>query len=145
MLYDPIEKLITKKGTGIYSIPPDATVYSALEMMEEKNVGSLVVKDNGRILGLFTERDNARKVILKGRTPKEMTVREAMIRTLYSVNKNQTIEDCMTLMTMKKLRYILVMEGNDLLGIVSIGDVVNEMILEHRNTIENLENYIIGG
>jgi CBS domain-containing protein len=112
--------------------------------MSEKNVGALVVLDGGRLEGVISERDYARKVILKGKFSKEMPVREIMSTDVVTVLPNQSIEECMALMTNKRVRHLPVLEGNSLVGVISIGDVVKAIISEQEFTIKQLMNYITG-
>ncbi|HYX08760.1 MAG TPA: CBS domain-containing protein [Bacteroidales bacterium] len=140
-----ISTILDEKGHEVVKVSPDATVYDALQLMADHDIGALVVEENGKVAGMFTERDYARQVILKGRSSKEMKVRELMVKRLYYVTRKQTITDCMVLMTEKKIRHLPVIEDDKLLGIVSIGDVVNMIIHEQRKTIRDMENYITGG
>jgi CBS domain-containing protein len=140
-----ISTILDEKGHEVVKTTPDATVYDALQLMADHDIGALVVEEEGKVVGMFTERDYARQVILKGRSSKEMRVRELMVKKLYFVTRKQTITDCMVLMTEKKIRHLPVLEDNKLLGIVSIGDVVNMIIHEQRKTIRDMENYITGG
>ncbi|WP_454762478.1 CBS domain-containing protein [Cupriavidus campinensis] len=136
--------LEAKANHAIYSIPPAATVYAALQLMAEKSVGALLVMEHGNIVGILSERDYARKVILMQRTSRETLVREIMTTAVIYVRGDQTTDDCMALMTRHRLRHLPVMEGDELLGMVSIGDLVNDIISEQRFVIEQLEHYISG-
>jgi CBS domain-containing protein len=136
---------LQEKGSQVWSIAPQATVYAALELMAQKNVGAVLVIENGNVAGMFTERDYARKVILKGRSSKTTTVGELMTKDVLYVSPDDTIENCMAIMTDKHLRHLPVMENGQLVGIVSIGDVVKAIISAHEFTIRELERYITGG
>lgn len=133
------------KGNDVWSTTPDATVYEALQTMAEKNVGALVVLDANTVVGIMSERDYARKVILHGRSSREIRVREIMTGEVYYVRPDQDIQDCMAQMTEKRVRHLPVLENDQLVGIISIGDVVKALIAEHESTIKHLEDYITGG
>ena len=139
-----VRNILQKKGNAVHSISPDRSVYDALEELEEKNIGSLVVVDNGKLTGIFTERDYARKVILKGRSSKETLVRDIMSSPPLFVNPDNTLEECMQLMTDKFIRHLPVLENDELVGVVSIGDIVKYTIYEKDFIIGNLEHYITG-
>ncbi len=134
-----------EKGGQIWSVGPPATVYEALELMAEKNAGAVLVLENGKLIGIFTERDYARKVVLKGKTSKTTTVGELMTTDVLYVNPDDTIEECMALMTEKRTRHLPVMDNGKLVGLVSIGDVVKAIISDREFTIRELERYITGG
>src|SRR6187402_1900463 len=119
-----VRNILQKKGNAVYSVSPDTSVYDALEDLEEKNLGSLVVVENGKLIGVFTERDYARKVILKGRSSKETLVRDIMSSSPIFVNPDSTLDECMQMMTDKFIRHLPVMDNDVLVGIVSIGDIV---------------------
>jgi len=140
-----VRHLLQEKGNQVWSIAPRATVYEALELMAKKNVGALPVVESGDVVGMFTERDYARKVILQGRSSKTTTVGELMTRNVLYVSPDDTMENCMAIMTDKHLRHLPVMEKEKLVGIVSIGDVVKAIISAHEFTIRELERYITGG
>lgn len=137
-----VRNLLEMKGHTVHSISPESSVYDALEVLEEKNLGALVVVDKGKLIGVFTERDYARKVVLKGRSSKETLVADIMSDRPIYVNPNTSIEDCMQLMTDKFVRHLPVLENNELIGIVSIGDLVKYIISEKEYIIENLRHYI---
>ncbi|TPE42996.1 CBS domain-containing protein [Pontibacter mangrovi] len=139
-----VRHILQKKGHEVLSIEPSATVYSALEYMVEKNVGALLVIDKARFMGIFTERDYARKVILRGKASKETLVSEIMSEHPVAVTPDDTVENCMKLMTAKYIRHLPVMEGGNLIGLVSIGDIVKYIIEEQKFIIDNLEHYITG-
>jgi CBS domain-containing protein len=140
-----VKELLRQKGSQVWTIAPQVTVYEALELMAAKNIGSLVVVEQERVAGMFTERDYARKVILKGRSSKTTTVGELMTTDVLYVSPDDTIENCMALMTDKHLRHLPVMESGKLAGVVSIGDIVKVVISEREFTIRELERYITGG
>ena len=140
-----VKELLREKGSQVWTITPKATVYEALELMATKNIGALVVIEQGNVAGIFTERDYARKVILKGRSSKTTMVGELMITDVLYVNPDDTIENCMALMTDKRLRHLPVMEDGKLAGIISIGDIVRVIISDREFTIRELERYITGG
>lgn len=137
-----VRQLLQAKTHGILSTAPDARVYDALQLMADKNVGALLVMDAGELIGIFTERDYARKVILHGKSSHDIRVREIMTEKLVTVHPAQTVEECMSLMTDKRVRHLPVMEGNKLVGVVSIGDLVKEVISDQEQTIKQLESYI---
>jgi CBS domain-containing protein len=140
-----VRDIIETKGRDVWSIPPEATVFDALKTMADKNVGALLVLDGEIVAGILSERDYARKVILHGRSSKELKVKEIMSSKVYFVSPEQNIEDCMTLFTNKRVRHLPVLENERLAGVISIGDVVKAIITEQKSTIKHLENYITGG
>lgn len=135
--------LLRKKGNVVHSISPDSSVYDALEVLESKNLGALVVVEGKELIGIFTERDYARKVVLKGRSSKETLVRDIMVESPIFVTPDYTIEDCMKLMTDKYIRHLPVLDNGELIGLISIGDLVRYIIEEKNFIIENLEHYIV--
>ncbi|SDP44676.1 CBS domain-containing protein [Ralstonia sp. 25mfcol4.1] len=137
--------LENKANHAIFSIPPTATVYAALQLMADKGIGALLVMEHDKIVGILSERDYARKVILMQRTSRETLVKEIMTTAVIYVRAEQSTDDCMALMTRHRLRHLPVMEGDRLMGMLSIGDLVNDIISEQRFTIEQLEHYITGG
>ena len=136
--------LKSKANPSVYSIAPAASVFEALQLMAHKNIGALLVLDGGDIVGIFTERDYARKIDLKGRTSQQTMVREAMSSAVIVVDPAQTSDQCMALMTTRKLRHLPVVEGDQLLGLISIGDLVKDIIAEQQFIIGQLERYIVG-
>jgi CBS domain-containing protein len=140
-----VSMLLRAKGPEVLSIVPDAPVFDALALMAERNVGALLVMEAGRLVGIFSERDYARKVILKGKTSRETPVREIMSSHVVSIRPEQTIAECMALMTERRIRHLPVLEGDGLVGIISIGDVVKAIITEQEFVIEQLQSYITGG
>lgn len=139
-----IRQILTKKP-AVYSIEPRATVYAALKLMAEKNVGALVVLDGGQLAGIFSERDYARKVALLGKSSKDTPVGEVMTAKVVTIDPDRTAGECMALMTEKRFRHLPVMENAQLLGVISIGDVVRAVVEEQQFTIKQLESYISSG
>ena len=139
-----IAQLLNAKGNQIWSVEPKATIFEALEIMSEKEIGALLVMEDGKLTGIFSERDYARKVILKGKSSKETLVEELMTKKVFYIDSQKTINDCMAMMTAKRIRHVPVIEDNQVMGIVTIGDVVNQIISEQEVTINHLENYITG-
>jgi len=137
-------RLLQKKGSEVWTIGPEASVFAALERMAEKNVGALVVTEGEKLAGIFSERDYARKVILRGRTSRETLVEEIMTRNPITVSPEESMDRCMELMTEKRVRHLPVVADDRLAGIISIGDVVKEVITEQAATIGYLEDYIPG-
>ena len=142
----PISSLLHQKSASLWSVTPDTTVFEAIKLMAEKNIGALpVLASDGRITGIMTERDYTRKVALMGKSSKETRVREITTADLVTVTAEDSVEDCMRLMTGKRVRHLPVVEGNTVVGIVSIGDLVNWIISTQNAEIEQLEQYIAGG
>lgn len=140
-----VAQLLNQKGHNVEAIAPDATVYDAIKRMADLDIGALVVVEEGRVLGLITERDYARNVFLKGKSSPTTPVRDAMADEFLSVGCDETTRDCMAIMTGKRTRHLLVMEESELLGILSIGDLVRSIVAEQDMTIEQLEQYIHRG
>jgi CBS domain-containing protein len=139
-----VRQILQTKGSESWSVDPDSIVYDALKLMAEKNVGAVLVLREGRLVGIFSERDYARRIILKGKHSKETLVREVMTENPVCVSPSQTSEECMALMTKNHIRHLPVVEEDHLLGVISIGDVVKGIITEQQGTISDLENYITG-
>lgn len=138
----PLKQLIEGKPSTV-TVGPDDTVFTALNLLAQFDIGALLVVDGGRLVGIFSERDYARKIILKGKASKDTTVREIMSDKLSCVTLNQTVEECMALMTDKHVRHLPVIgAGQEVLGIISIGDLVKEVISDQKFTIEQLVSYI---
>jgi len=137
-----LKQLLEAKGGDVYTIGPDARVFDALKLMADKSVGALIVTEGGRIAGVISERDYARKVILLGKSSHELRVRDIMTHKVITVHPGQTLEECMALMTEKRIRHLPVTEGERLIGVLSIGDLVKEVIAEQQRTIEQLQSYI---
>jgi len=140
-----ISQLLESKGYDIWSIAPQAPAYEALQIMSKKDVGALLVIDEGKLVGIFSERDYARKVILKGKSSKDTSVGELMTDVVFSIDPQDTIQDCMALMTTKHIRHLPVIKNERLIGIVTIGDVVNHIISSQELTIQQLERYVSEG
>ncbi len=139
-----VRDILQIKASDVWSIGPDSLIFDALKLMSEKNVGALVVIEKGRVAGIFSERDYARKVYLLGKSSKKTAVREAMTENVLFVRPSQTIGDCMALMSAKHVRHLPVMDNDRLMGVISIGDVVKALIAEKEFLIEQLTNYITG-
>lgn len=139
-----VAQILQIKGHAIWSIAPDATVYAALELMAAKDVGALLVLEHDRLVGILSERDYARKVVLKGKLSKDTQVREIMTDAVFFVHPDQTIDECMALMTTKRVRHLPVIDHGKLVGVISIGDVVKELIAHQQSLIHELESYITG-
>jgi CBS domain-containing protein len=139
-----IRELLHEKGDKVWTIAPDTSVYHALEEMAQHGIGSLVVVENGRPVGLISEREYSLKVALKGRSSRDTQVRDIMTRRVAVATPSETIEECMALMTEKRVRHLPVIEDGKLVGLVSIGDLVKAIISEQQFIIEQLEHYITG-
>ncbi|MDD5368723.1 MAG: CBS domain-containing protein [Anaerolineaceae bacterium] len=140
-----VGQLLKKKGNDVWSVPSESTVLEALRLMADKNIGALMVVDSGETVGIFSERDYARCVALKGLTAENTHIRDVMTEHVLFIRPEQSVDECMALMTDKHIRHLPVMSAGHLAGIISIGDVVKEVISEQEFTIHNLENYITGG
>ena len=140
-----VKDLLKSKGYEIWAIWPRATVFEALEIMADKDIGALLVTEGDRLVGIFSERDYARKVILKGRTSKDTAVSELMTQAVFCVNLDTTLEECMALMTSKQIRHLPVLSGEWLVGMITLGDVVKGIISEQEFTIHQLESYAYDG
>ena len=139
-----VRKLLGAKGHSVYTIGPDATVYEALQEMAARDVGALVVTEDGEVMGIVSERDYARKLVLMGKISRETPVRDIMSDQVECVGSQQTVDGCMALMSQKRVRHLPVLENEQLAGIISIGDVVKTIIEGQQSTIEELEHYITG-
>jgi CBS domain-containing protein len=139
-----ISEILVHKGSAAWSIGPDATVFEAIQLMSGKNVGALLVTDGDKLVGIVSERDYTRKVALRGRTSKELKVREILSEKLIHVTPKHTVEECLRLMTEQRIRHLPVLEGEKIAGVVSIGDLVNWVITAQSTTIRQLETYITG-
>lgn len=137
-----VTNILARKGANVISVAPASTVYEALEIMSERNIGSVVVLDNGRYAGILTERDYARKVVMLGRNSAETRVQDIMTTDLPAISRNHTVEDCMQLMSERNIRYLPVIENNQLIGLLSIMDLVTETINMQKETIDHLKSYI---
>ena len=137
-----VRDILETKGKVVFSVAPSTIVYSAIELMCEKNIGGLLIVENDKLVGIFTERDYARKLILKGKSSKDTPISELMTKNPFTVSPDNSIEDCMNLMTDKHIRHLPVADGDKLIGMISIGDVVKSVIREQKGIIEHLESYI---
>lgn len=140
-----LKDILQSKGNAVWSVAPETIVFEALQLMAEKNIGALVVIDGGKLVGIFSERDYARKVALKGITSREAKVGDLMEREVYCMKPDTPIEECMHLMTEKRVRHVPVMEKGELAGIVTIGDIGKQIISEQEFKIQQLEHYICSG
>jgi CBS domain-containing protein len=143
-ILDPVSLVLRKKGLEIWSVPSDATVYSAMQLMADKDVGALLVIDQNRLVGLISERDYARKIVLLGRVSKETRVREIMTPSPTTIDPECSVDEAMRLMTTNRMRHLPVVCAGEILGIISIGDLVNWIAFAQDQTIEQLEHYIEG-
>lgn len=141
---EAVRKILERKGHLIFSISPDTSVYRALEIMVEKNVSALLVTESDKLVGIFSEKDYARKVILKGKASKQTKIGEVMSDSITFVTPENTIDHCMQLMITKYIRHLPVVSEEKLIGIISIGDVVKHIIEEQKFIIKNMEHYIAG-
>ena len=139
-----VRQLLGKKGYDVWSITPDVSVYDALLLLAEKNVGALLVLEDGELAGIVSERDYARKVILHGKASMKTPVREIMTAAVIVVSPQSTVEDAMALMTEKRVRHLPVVEENEIIGVISIGDLVESIIANQEFMINQLESYISG-
>lgn len=137
-----VQQLLETKRHGVVSVSPDSTVLDALRVMAEREIGAVLVTDGEHLVGIFSERDYARKVVLQGKASKDTPVREIMTDKVVCVRPTQTIEDCMNLMTDKRIRHLPVLDSKKIVGVISIGDVVKEMLSEQAYLIQQLESYI---
>jgi CBS domain-containing protein len=139
-----IKHLLDRKGRDIISIKPEDSVLDAIRLMAEKGIGSLVVMEDQELLGIMSERDYARKVIIKGRSSESTAVSEIMTVNVFTTSSSETVNDCMSVMTEKKIRHLPVVEDNVVIGMISIGDLVKAIIADQQEEIEQLEHYISG-
>ena len=139
-----IGEILSHKGAIVWSISPDATVFDAIQIMADKNIGALLVIQDRRLIGIISERDYTRKVALKGKSSKQTAVKEILSGQVVQVSPVHTIEECMRLMTDHRIRHLPVLDGDSILGIVSIGDLVNWIISAQNTTIQQLQAYISG-
>ena len=137
-----VRNVLDVKGRSVYSVEPAVMVIKAIELMCEKNIGGLLIVENGKLAGIFTERDYARKLILKGKSSKDTPIGELMTPNPFTVSPDTSIDECMQMMTSKHIRHLPVVEGDQLIGMISIGDVVRQVIEEQKSIIEHLESYI---
>lgn len=139
-----VKQLLQEKGYSVWAVSPQAKVLAALKLMANKNVGALVVTQKDKLVGIITERDYARKVVLKGRTSLETPVKDIMTTGVYYVSPETSTQECMALMTKNRIRHLPVIDKERLIGIISIGDIVRSVIAQQKIAIDHLENYIMG-
>ena len=139
-----VRQLINRKGHSIWSIQQNKTVFEALELMAEKEIGALLIFDGEQMVGIFSERDYARKVILQGRSSETTRVEQIMSTEIVTAAPEQTVKECMTVMTEKRIRHLPVVADDRVVGLISIGDLVQAIISDQQQAIEQLENYISG-
>jgi CBS domain-containing protein len=137
-----VRDILQNKGNAVFSVEPTIMVYMAIEQMCERNIGGLLITEQGKLAGIFTERDYARKLILKGKSSKDTPISELMTKNPFTVTPENTIEDCMNIMTEKHIRHLPVVSGDKIVGVISIGDVVKQIIQDQKAIIEHLEHYI---
>jgi CBS domain-containing protein len=139
-----VNEILAHKGGNIWTVSPEATVFDAIQLMAEKNIGALLVTDKNRLIGILSERDYTRKVALRGKSSKELKVRDIVSETVTSATPSHSIEECMRLMTENRVRHLPILDGPEIKGVVSIGDLVNWIISAQTTTIQQLETYISG-
>lgn len=139
-----VHQLLETKGSAVVSVAPDTNVFDALKVMAEREIGAVIVIEDGRLVGIMSERDYARKIVLRGRSSLDTRVREIMTERIVCARPQHTVSDCMTMMTNKRVRHLPVLDGERLVGILSIGDLVKETISEQEQIIRQLETYIHG-
>ena len=140
-----VSDILDAKGREVHSVGPDSTVFDALRVMSDRGIGAVVIMENDQLAGILTERDYARKVVLLGRSSRDLPVREIMTRRVLCVSPERTIEECMALCTAHRARHLPVVDRKQVVGIVSIGDLVKAVIAEQQHLIEELQQYISGG
>lgn len=141
---DTVASILQHKGSDVWSVQPDSSVYEAIALMAGKSVGAVLVMDRTTLLGILSERDYARKVILQGRSSKETRVSEIMTTPVISVSSRDTVHECMEIVTANRIRHLPVVDGGKVVGIVSIGDLVRKIVATHEETIHHLHEYIVG-
>ncbi len=141
----PVSALLHHKGATVWQISPEATVFDAIQLMADKNIGALPVLSKGRLVGIFTERDYTRKIALAGKTSKQTLVKEIISADVVTVTPDESVEECMRLMTEHRIRHLPVMQNDEMVGIISIGDLVNWIISMQETTIAQMESYISSG
>ena len=139
-----VSQLLERKGSDVWSVSPDASVFDAIRLMADKGVGALLVLDEGELIGILSERDYARKVILKGRSSKETPVRDIMTEKVLYITPDRSLDEAMAIMTEKRIRHLPVIDAEKLVGVFSVGDVIKSIISEQEFIIEQLESYIKG-
>jgi CBS domain-containing protein len=143
-LGDTVDVVLKQKGGDVWSVSPDQSVYAAIQLMADKEVGALLVLSECTLVGIISERDYARKVILKGKSSKDTPVKDIMTRRVFYVSRKHTVDECMGIMTKHHIRHLPVLEGDGVLGVLSIGDLVKGIISEQKVIIQELEQYITG-
>jgi CBS domain-containing protein len=141
---DTVGSILRYKGHHVWSVNPEESVFQAISLMADKGIGSLVVMADDRLVGIISERDYARKVVLQGKSSKETKVKDIMTSPVFSVGPNHTVDDCMRIVTTKRIRHLPVVEGETVIGVVSIGDLVRRVIATQGETIQYLQEYIVG-
>jgi len=141
---EKISQILSHKGVTVWTVRPDATVFEAIQLMADKNVGALLVTDQGKLTGMISERDYTRKVAIKGKSSKELKVREILSPKVVHATPEHSVEECLRLMTEHRVRHLPVLDGETIAGVISIGDLVNWIISTQTNTISQLETYITG-
>jgi len=139
-----VKDILSEKGYEVYKVGPEATVYEALKKMAGKNIGALLVVKDEQVVGVFSERDYARKIILRGKSSKDSSVGELLSERIFYVKPLTSTTECMQIMTDHRVRHLPVMDEDKIVGIVSIGDIVNKIIQDQKHTIKQLEDYILG-
>lgn len=140
-----VKQILDNKGHDVWSVGPEESIFEALQLMAEKNIGAVLVMDEDKLVGIFSERDYARKIILHGKASRDTAVKEAMTQTVFAVPPDYSVDRCMALMTEKRIRHLPVIRGEQVEGVISIGDVVKALISEQAVTIQHLEDYITTG
>ena len=139
-----ISEILSQKGNAVWTVPPDMMVFDAIQLMADKNIGALLVTEADKLVGIISERDYTRKIALKGKSSKQTPVREIISGQIFQVNPDNTVEECMRLMTEHRIRHLPVLEGVKIIGVISIGDLVNWIISAQSSTIHQLQTYISG-
>ena len=140
-----VKHILKLKGSEVWSVDPGSSVYDAVDFMAEKGIGALLVMESTRLIGIISERDYARQIILKGRASESTKVSEIMTTDMVTAGPEQDVGECMVLMTDRRVRHLPILEGTRVIGVISIGDLVNAIIAEQQSTIKDLEKYISGG
>jgi CBS domain-containing protein len=140
-----VRQILEAKGYDVWAVRPDTTIYEALQLLAEKGIGAVLVMENDELVGIFSERDYARKVVLEGKSSRHTPVQDGMTDRVIYVRPDQSVEACMALMTKHHIRHLPVLEGDRVVGVISIGDVVKSVISQQANTIHHLETYITKG
>lgn len=143
-LTDTVSKILERKGDQIWFVTPSSSVYQAVEVLSNRNIGALLVMEEDRLVGIFSERDYARKVVLKGKSSRETQIREVMISPVITVTPEHQVESCLNIMSEYRIRHLPVMDQEKVVGVLSIGDLVNWIISAQKQAIDHLEEYIVG-